>query len=310
MEGEPGVLDRVTPPAMWKRFEQMCQARADIRTLRYVLGTREKMLEWIHSVGVAADADLASCVPPLPPEELRRIVAAPTPEEFLWTGLVDLATVLGQFVRYRRSYRSDTPAILDFGCGCGRLLRFSDRGDGTWRAVGTDVNRAHVEWCRQALPGVVVRENDVHPPLPFSDRSFDCVYSVSIFTHLSDRNARAWLRDLARVLRPGGVLIVTTHGAPAVGIIQSSAVHQSMFGLSVDDAHALSHSLQSDGFVYRPYTREVLTHADAGDEYGNAFVLPRHVLERWTPEALELCEHSVGGLRGWQDIVVWRRSFD
>jgi hypothetical protein len=39
-------------------------------------------------------------------------------------------------------------------------------------------------------------------------------------------------------------------------------------------------------------------------------VLPRHVLERWTLETLELCEHSVGGLRGWQDIVAWRRSFD
>ena len=50
------------------------------------------------------------------------------------------------------------------------------------------------------------------PPLPYSDEAFDVIYCISVFTHLDDAHTRAWLRELKRVLRPGGVLLLTIHG--------------------------------------------------------------------------------------------------
>jgi SAM-dependent methyltransferase len=55
----------------------------------------------------------------------------------------------------------------------------------------------------------------MNPPLPFEDASFDLVYSISVFTHLDEEMQDAWLNELKRVLRPGGILIITVHGLNA-----------------------------------------------------------------------------------------------
>jgi SAM-dependent methyltransferase len=46
----------------------------------------------------------------------------------------------------------------------------------------------------------------------FEDESFDLVYALSVFTHLTGDLQIAWRDELRRVLRPGGLLLVTTHG--------------------------------------------------------------------------------------------------
>jgi SAM-dependent methyltransferase len=50
------------------------------------------------------------------------------------------------------------------------------------------------------------------PPLAFESESFDLVYALSVFTHLTAELQLAWRDELRRVLRPGGFLLVTTHG--------------------------------------------------------------------------------------------------
>jgi SAM-dependent methyltransferase len=104
--------------------------------------------------------------------------------------------------------------ILEWGCGPGRVLRHLDRipGFDHVERTGTDYNADSIAWCRKALHGIRFEPNSLEPPLPLDAESFDCVYAISIFTHLSERNHHAWMHELLRVLRPGGVLIFTTHG--------------------------------------------------------------------------------------------------
>jgi SAM-dependent methyltransferase len=61
------------------------------------------------------------------------------------------------------------------------------------------------------VPPFQVFRNDAVPPLPFADNSLDLIYSMSVFTHLADTWS-AWLLELHRVLKPGGVLLVTLLG--------------------------------------------------------------------------------------------------
>src|ERR1043165_8053538 len=68
-------------------------------------------------------------------------------------------------------------------------------------------------------------------PLPYKDQMFDLIYSLSVFTHLSENHASQWLSEMNRVLKPGGILIITIHGLTALNTIKNSALHQQMFKL-------------------------------------------------------------------------------
>jgi 2-polyprenyl-3-methyl-5-hydroxy-6-metoxy-1,4-benzoquinol methylase len=101
-------------------------------------------------------------------------------------------------------------AILDFGCGCGRVLR-------RWRNLearvcGSDLSVPAVEWCCINLPFAEVTLNALEPPLPYLEESFELVYALSVLTHLPVPMQLAWLDELARVLRPGGYLLLSIHG--------------------------------------------------------------------------------------------------
>lgn len=102
--------------------------------------------------------------------------------------------------------------VLDFGCGCGRVLRHW-HGRDIGRLHGCDYNPAGIAWVRRHLPHARVAVNGLAPPLPYSDGQFGLVYAMSVFTHFPEALQHAWLHELHRVLHPGGVLLFTTMGS-------------------------------------------------------------------------------------------------
>lgn len=104
--------------------------------------------------------------------------------------------------------------ILEWGCGPGRLIRHLPQllGERSLRLVGSDYNRRSIDWCRASLPRIEFIHNELMPPLALPAESFDVVYNFSVFTHLSEEAQKAWTAELKRVLKPGGLLICTTHG--------------------------------------------------------------------------------------------------
>jgi SAM-dependent methyltransferase len=69
-----------------------------------------------------------------------------------------------------------------------------------------------IAWCTENLPHTEFHVNKLEPPLPIADVSVDVLYSVSVFTHLSGEMHEAWINEIKRVLRPGGLLLLTLHG--------------------------------------------------------------------------------------------------
>ncbi len=69
-------------------------------------------------------------------------------------------------------------ALLDWGCGCGRVLRHWSDVHGT-RVCGCDINPRMVDWCNEHLPFAHVVINELKPPLPFGEAEFDLVYAFS-----------------------------------------------------------------------------------------------------------------------------------
>jgi SAM-dependent methyltransferase len=102
-------------------------------------------------------------------------------------------------------------SFLDFGCGCGRILRFWNELQGP-RICGSDYNRDLVAWCRNHLPFGHFQTNKPQPPLDYHDEEFEFVYAISVFTHLAEKWQTPWMKELWRICRPGGFVLFTVHG--------------------------------------------------------------------------------------------------
>jgi SAM-dependent methyltransferase len=101
--------------------------------------------------------------------------------------------------------------VLDFGVGCGRIARhWAAVGGPEWH--GCDYNDLLVRWCQENLPFLRTARNDLEPPLPYADDTFDLVYAYSVFTHLTEELHHRWMNELRRILAPGGRIIFSTHG--------------------------------------------------------------------------------------------------
>jgi SAM-dependent methyltransferase len=101
--------------------------------------------------------------------------------------------------------------ILDFGCGCGRTTRHWVCLDGP-AIFGTDINPQLIRWARKHLDFGTFDTNGLFSRLRYPDSQFDLVYAISVFTHLSEPLQRWWMGELARVVRPGGHLLLSVKG--------------------------------------------------------------------------------------------------
>lgn len=99
--------------------------------------------------------------------------------------------------------------LLDAGCGAGlQSLLATLRGA---RVAALDASPALLEIARQRVPDADIRQGDLEA-LPFADATFDAVTAVNSVFYAA--NVTAAMKELARVTRPGGRVVVTCWGPP------------------------------------------------------------------------------------------------
>jgi len=218
----------------------------------------------------------------LPPPRLRsQIGGSSSRRNFLQTGKRAAAEILRAIEGHVRPGERST-RWLDFGCGSGRVARH------LLRAVeidmtGIDVDRPAIDWCARHLRGSYVAIGK-EPPTPLPEASFDVAFSVSVFTHFDELLQRSWLAELRRLVRPGGLLVASTHS-------------ETLSYDRPDLSKAEYESLQSHGFAFRggagPFNSGIAFHTR---EY-----LRREWSRYFTPVEL-----IPAGLLGRLDLSVWR----
>jgi SAM-dependent methyltransferase len=184
----------------------------------------------------------------------------------------------------------DVRTVLDWGCGCCRIMRHWAPQFGSTSFTGTDIDTAMIEWDRANVAGVRFAVNGAKPPLPCRDGEFELVYGVSVFTHLDESMQAAWLDELHRVLAPGGVLVLSTHGP--------SVFEQHRESFSAAEVAAFTER----GFVYvRNIADGVLP-----DWYQTSFQTRAHV-ERTFGRRFDVVDHLDRGMADFQDLVICRK---
>lgn len=186
--------------------------------LRPAFRTYEALLSLQARRRRAVDADDGLPLPP--PALIVRVAGTPDAAWFLESGRLAAEAIRDALERDRAPI--DTlDAILDFGCGSGRVTRRWAHLHGV-RVFASDRDERAIEWCRRNLPFADFETNGLAPPLAFDDEAFDLIYGLSVLTHLPEELQLLWLRELHRVLRPGGRLLVTTHGAHYLPRLQAA----------------------------------------------------------------------------------------
>lgn len=175
------------------------------RTTRYLQLQAQLTLGGIRELFVPLEKDGLR----LPPPRLRNRVAGTRDAEAFVNAGIGMKRRIISALRANDLELTSFRDVFDFGCGSGRLLRHF-RDEAAFAAIhGSDIDAEAISWCRKHLRFAHTFVNGHEPPLPCGDASFDLIISVSIFTHLDEERQHQWLAELARVARPGALLMLT-----------------------------------------------------------------------------------------------------
>jgi SAM-dependent methyltransferase len=223
-------------------------------------------------------------LPGFPPEEVQKRFVGASGEHALREAF--------NFYRAIKTYASITPdsRILDFGCGWGRITRFflKDVFPHRENIFGVDVMPEAIEICRQTkTPGNFILI-DNHPPLDFPPESFDLIYAYSVFSHLSEAVSLEWLEEFSRLLKPDGLLVVTTQGRWLIEHCRSLRArepdqltpHEQALSNSFLDTEAALADYDQGRFLFSPTGGGHQALAPA--VYGEALIPPAYVGRVWT----------------------------
>ena len=273
----------------------MAAATADERALleRYPEVERRRLLLRIALANGIGDTGLSTVEPPDEVHAMARGLGS-LGGDFVAADLIEAS------VRRTGPGMHELGTALDLGCSSGRVVRVLPA---IWPQVawhGCDPNDRAIAWACENLPGIAFDVQQPDPPLPYPDASFDLVFAISIWSHHAEGAAERWLAEAHRVLRPGGRLLLTTHGLNSI-VYYAETGERTTIQLT-----AIRRALYRRDFWFSP------EFGDEGDwgvhhpEWGTTFLTPewvfRNVRGNW-----DVLDFRVGALLGNQDVYVLRR---
>ncbi len=169
---------------------------------------------WLSALiaGIKTNTYKGYPLPKFPPDRLQTVVMGSSNENGLIEGFRYSKIVKSCCAKHGMPLGPDM-RLLDFGTGWGRYPRIFMKDIRPENILGIDVDASLIEVCRNTYPDYGrFQQVPAFPPTELAEASFDLVTAYSVFSHLSEAAASAWIQEFARLLKPGGMIAVTTQG--------------------------------------------------------------------------------------------------
>jgi SAM-dependent methyltransferase len=181
--------------------------------------------------------------------------------------------------------------VLDFGCGCGRMLRWFANPPATCHLHGTDIDSDAIAWDRSTFSFAQFSVNQPLPPLPHGAGKFDLIYSHSVFTHIDEEYQFRWLEELRRVTKPGGINLLSVHGKHV----------REAKGFTT----AMTTELLNKGILFMQIS-DPRWNGIFPDFYQKTFHTEEYIRKTWS-RYFEVVNYIERGIGNFQDLVVLRK---
>ena len=241
-------------------------------------------------ISIPSRLESAICFP-RETDQLTRVQTWSSDQSVTMTGYSTFRTIEALFTHYGIRRRSGVE-ILDWGCGHGRVARHFIQAWPEACISGADIDAENVGWCARHLDGRFVTV-PLLPPTPLAEDRFDGIFGISVMTHLTAEAQDAWLAEIARLLKPEGVALITFEGPAATAfssVFRSPDWWRALSSSGFDDSQ---HDPALDGKI--------------GD---NSYYRNTHHTEQYTRDVwsryLEIVDIIPSAI-GYQDMAVLRR---
>lgn len=178
--------------------------------------------------------------------------------------------------------------VLDWGCGPCRTLRWLLADAAPGKYYGCDVDGRAIDWCRKHVKNAAFETTNAQPPLPYADNFFDVIYGVSVVTHLNADFQDVWLRELRRIVRPGGLVMLSVMG----------------YGIGSNLPEPQRSQFLEKGFLFARSGVWTGIHAEW---YADAYQSEAQVREAFGKH-FTVIAYNPAGMNGHQDLVVMQRT--
>lgn len=178
--------------------------------------------------------------------------------------------------------------LLDFGCGWGRMLRLFMKDIEPANLFGTDSTSRFLMEARRCNPSVDFLSCQLAPPSILASESLDYVISWSVFSHLDEFLSLRWIEEFARILKPGGLLLITTQSRRFIAFCAEMRLRRAS-GISLEHPwyEACANSFVDEEAENARYEAGQFLHAASAlpphpqSHYGEAVIPRGYVVKKW-----------------------------
>lgn len=265
---------------------------------------------WLNTRGYLKEPALRSLLPGVPAEEIQERFTGSGGETTLREGWNVYRLVKQAFNRYSPSGAlGGSSMVLDFGCGWGRIIRFFLKEVDPGSLFGIDCDGPALELCRQTNKWSTFIDVEPLPPAPLPDEHFDLIYAYSVFSHLSEESHDLWLNEFRRILKPGGLLMVSTRPR---SFIEKCAWLRTEAGINAPASHVVAGGAFLDtaaALVAYDAGAYCFSHRNNDDppHFGETCIPRRYVVDNWT-DRFRLLDFIDDHKFCEQDFIVGQRT--
>ena len=260
---------------------------------------------WANTEGYCESSRLREILPGLPDETTQANFTGKSGDATLQDAF-RIYSLIKNVVEANYRKLADCDRILDFGCGWGRIIPFFLRDLAPEKIWGIDCMPEAIKLCTSRNRWCQFQQVPTMPPTDLKAGTFDVVYAYSVFSHLSEAH-QAWLNEFHRVLKPGGMVVLTTRDRGFIEYCES--LRKRADELAAFAAGAVD-SFRNSKECLAAYDRGEFCHHPTGggsvlaDSFYGETCIPKRYVEKHWADRFELIDFIDDRARCEQNVIV------